>query len=177
MSRAFVVPVTLPTDPVNALEAATKQYVDAKTRRSYLNVQSNATDQSISDSAYALVLLTGTKLFDSGDMTVASSVITVTDPGVYAISGFTTWGTAVGTGSRRMLLIESFTTEALGAGVMLARAEGAAATGVFVALNPYCEVSLVAGAKVRMLAYQNSGVALGLRNGLDFSRLNIHKIS
>jgi hypothetical protein len=34
MSRSFLVPLLLPADPTNALEAATKQYVDAKTQGS-----------------------------------------------------------------------------------------------------------------------------------------------
>lgn len=111
--------------------------------------------------------------FDYGGISfsLAESVLTITDPGLYFVS-YSALFDANATG-RRLLGLEIFTTEAVGAGNRFWYDETSSANGVIPILSGATDVYLNAGTKMRMIAYQNSGVALNVRVG---SRWTIRKV-
>lgn len=137
-----------------------------------LGARGNGTNQTITDSTWTLVNLAGTPAHDHGGIALASSVATVSEAGLYSLKGNAQW--AANATGRRIIKIESFVAEAVGAGTELCRAEapGIAQTAVPAADDVY----LAAGTKIRLVCFQTSTGNLTLAQANMPAHLSIRKV-
>lgn len=140
-----------------------------------LGLRSTTSTQPVPTSAWTQVLFTATADHDSGTFAVASSVATIPVAGLYSLGVSLMWGS--GTSGRRACLVESFTTEALGAGTLLGQHEITGVSGgAFISALISTDVLLAAGTTIRAVVWQNSGADTTIAANSVPAQFNIRRV-
>jgi hypothetical protein len=107
------------------------------------------------DGSWSNVSVPNTASSSGTGITAAGNVVTVTQGGLYAISA----GFIMGPGgtNRRAAAVESFTSEALGAGTPVLRLEFPGMTAVYPTFALSGDAYLAPNTKIRLIGYQNGG--------------------
>lgn len=142
-----------------------------------IGMRSGTATQSISSGVLTAVTLSNTPSHDGGGITHTSTVATLTADGLYVISAGGIFNAAASS-TRRLLTVEvwSGSDPGVGLGFQLCRSEVPGASGVFAALSCATEWPLLAGWKLRLVAYHEHGSAVTLRNDHMLSYLNIRRV-
>lgn len=117
------------------------------------------------------VILPGTFAYGGIGFAWTGSSIVVSETGLYFVSFNAAYDTNA-TG-RRIIGLETYTTEAVAAGNIFWYDETSSAGGAIPVLSGATDVFINAGAKLRMIAYSNSGAILNVRTG---AQLTIRKV-
>lgn len=131
--------------------------------------RASTTAQSIPNNTATTVTLTGTSDFDWGGLSIASSIVTIAQAGVYDISAGV-YFTFSATAGKRVVGIETWTGADPGVnlGTQIAWSNHAAASNADSGHSLSTKKYLAAGAKVRLFAVQVSGASMNLLNNFGY---------
>lgn len=138
----------------------------------YLSARTNA-DQSIANNTLSIVAVNTLILSNGGGITLESdNGILISETGDYEVEAYVQWD-ANATGVRRLVVSNSLTTEAsMGQNFAMPVTKASTATHQYVAVS----LRLLAGTKLYMKVYQDSGAALSLVRNANAPFISVKRL-
>lgn len=142
--------------------------------------RTGAGNPTIATSTFTLLPLDTTITGGAGDITTIASPgqFQVTTAGTYMLIASVSWASTVTQTNRRLLQIETFTTEAIGTGAIIIRDDRVQGANSGPTSNLcVAEMFLPALTKIRAVLWQNSGAGVALDNATALNRFTIRQMS